>query len=99
MNIFTTRASALCSKNSRMNQPESRPSESAPTNAAWVALWKQAGPKLEQIRRDELRRFRHEDHWRAIDSLMDMGRNVGPPRLTSGLVEQQRLFHSKNPAP
>lgn len=58
----------------------------------WVATWKRAAPELERIRHEELR---------ASDSYSAISLLVGPadytvepraPRLTSGLVEQQRLF-------
>lgn len=62
------------------------------TNRAWAEHWRQWGPKLDQIRRDELRRFRHEDHQEAIDALLQIAHEHAAPRLTSGLVEQQRLF-------
>ena len=59
---------------------------------AWVENWGKVGPKLEEIRRRELRAFRHEDHVEIIDALLDMGVRFGTARTTSGLVQQQRLF-------
>ena len=58
----------------------------------WAETWKRAGPALERFRREELRRFRYEDNVGAIDSLLDMAVRHAPPRPSSGLVEQQRLF-------
>jgi hypothetical protein len=58
----------------------------------WVETWKRAGPELERIRREELRAFRYEDKAGIIESLLEIGVDFGRPRLTSGLVEQQRLF-------
>lgn len=58
----------------------------------WVETWKQAGPKLEALRRRELREFRYEDHAAQIDELLQIACQFAQPRLTSGLVEQQRLF-------
>jgi hypothetical protein len=58
----------------------------------WVAAWKSAGPELERIRREELRRL---DPWTAIALLCGPADYRIPPRSpkpTSGLVEQQRLF-------
>jgi hypothetical protein len=58
----------------------------------WVRTWAQAGPKLEAIRREELRR---------LDPVAGIARLCGPsdytvppraPQPTSGLVEQQRWF-------
>jgi len=63
-----------------------------PDSKAFVEYWKNVGPKLEAIRREELRNFKHEDHIEEIDALLEIGSQFGTPRMTSGLVEQQRLF-------
>ena len=58
----------------------------------WVAAWKKAGPELERIRREELLRV---DVARALESLEDAflcALRDSPPKPSSGLVEQQRLF-------
>ena len=58
----------------------------------WVKTWQQAGPKLERVRREELRRL---DPRRAIAPLCGEADYTVPPRAprpTSGLVEQQRWF-------
>ena len=56
-----------------------------------VRIWQTAGPELERIRREELRGLPY--NWEDVDMLLDMGDYYdGPPRLTSGLVEMQRLF-------
>ncbi len=58
----------------------------------WVKTWQEAGPRLERIRREELRRL---DPQRAIALLCgEADYTVAPraPRPTSGLVEQQRWF-------
>lgn len=59
---------------------------------AWVENWAKVGPKLEAIRRRELREMTYEQRIKAIDSLLQIGCQFGKPRSTSGLVEQQRLF-------
>ncbi|MFW6161186.1 MAG: hypothetical protein ACODAJ_00360 [Planctomycetota bacterium] len=59
---------------------------------AWVEAWKRAGPLLERIRHEELRRLRHEDSLEVIDGLLQMGYQHGRDEPTSGLVEQQRVF-------
>ena len=56
----------------------------------WVLAWKEAGPELERLRREELRRI---DPQRAIALLCGTADYTTPPRApkpTSGLVEQQR---------
>ena len=67
---------------------------SARTAAArrWVRTRKEAGPRLERVRREELRRL---DPQRAIALLCGEADYTKPPRApgpTSGLVEQQRWF-------
>ncbi len=64
-------------------------------NKAWVEHWLRIGPSLDRIRREELRRFNHQDHIETIDSLLQIGAQMATPRSTSGLVEQQRLFHER----
>lgn len=66
--------------------------EQIATARRWVRVWQQAGPRLERIRRDELRRL---DSQQAIALLCgDADYSVAPraPRPTSGLIEQQRWF-------
>ncbi|HVV52793.1 MAG TPA: hypothetical protein VHO06_24240 [Polyangia bacterium] len=58
----------------------------------WAETWKVAGPELERIRREELRRI---DAFAALSLLCGPADyHVAPraPKPTSGLVEQQRLF-------
>jgi hypothetical protein len=58
----------------------------------WVRTWQDAGPRLEQIRRRELREL---NAYRAIALLCGPADYRVPPRApkpTSGLVEQQRHF-------
>ena len=58
----------------------------------WVQAWKDAGPELERIRKDELRQL---DVFQAITLLCGQADYTVPPHAPkpiSGLVEQQRLF-------
>jgi hypothetical protein len=58
----------------------------------WVKTWREAAPKLEAIRRRELREL---DAFSAISMLCgpaDYREGPREPKPTSGLVEQQRLF-------
>ena len=61
-------------------------------NREWVENWAKAGPKLEAIRRRELRAMTCEERIRAIDTLLQIGCRFAKPRTSSRLVEQQRLF-------
>jgi hypothetical protein len=58
----------------------------------FITRWSSVGSALEAIKRRELREFRHEDHVREIDGLLDLAARHSMPRTTSGFVEQQRLF-------
>jgi len=55
-----------------------------------VEQWKRAGPELERVRKEELRRWQYD--YKAVDALLDMGDNFGKSRPTSGLVEMQKWF-------
>ena len=58
----------------------------------WVKTWQDAGPRLERIRRQELRAL---DAYTAIRQLCGPADyHVAPraPKATSGLIEQQRYF-------
>lgn len=66
--------------------------EQIATARRWVEVWKQAGPRLERVRREELR---HLDPQRAVALLCGEADYTVPPRAprpTSGLIEQQRWF-------
>lgn len=60
--------------------------------AALVAQWRQAGPALERVHRDELRQLTDEQALAAAAELLDLARLLPLPTGVSGLVEQQRLF-------
>ncbi len=58
----------------------------------WVKTWQDAAPRLEAIRRKELRAL---DAFTAISWLCGSANYSEAPRApkpTSGLIEQQRLF-------
>jgi hypothetical protein len=58
----------------------------------WMQAWRNAGPALERVRRDELRTL---DGHRALALLTgpaDYRREPRMARPSSGLIEQQRLF-------
>ena len=58
----------------------------------WVETWKRAGPILEEIRKDELRNFDYKKNKQIIDEMLQWAIDHAKPRLSSGLVEQQRWF-------
>ena len=61
-----------------------------------VRLWETTGRELDQLRRDELRGKPY--NWEEVDTLLSLAEHyTGPPRLSSGLEEQQRLFMKAAP--
>lgn len=59
----------------------------------WVHRWADTGKELEAIRRRELETLTDEQAREAALDLLTMPLPVDmPPRLESGLVEQQRWF-------
>jgi hypothetical protein len=59
----------------------------------WAETWERAGRELALIRRRELQAMTDEDVRRAVADLFSGAVPADlPPRTTSGLVEQQRLF-------
>jgi hypothetical protein len=67
---------------------------------AWVQNWREIGPELDRIRREEIRSANTQESIRAFDLAFKAALRNQPPRETSGLVEMQRLFkklHRKNP--
>lgn len=57
---------------------------------AFIECWRVAGPELERIRREKLRNLGREECNRQIHALLGLGPHE--PRVTTGLIEQQRIF-------
>jgi len=65
----------------------------AMTKKQWqqfIDQWETAGPALETVRRQELRRLKYDSA--TADALLDIGDRFGRSRKTSGLIEMQRWF-------
>ena len=59
----------------------------------WAVTWDRASSALAQIHRRELEAMTDDDVRRAVSDLFSGAVPADlPPRTTSGLVEQQRLF-------
>ena len=58
----------------------------------WAQTWKEAGPELEAFRRQEIRATDTPRSIPAFDGLFERAVRDFPPKPTSGLVEQHRLF-------
>jgi hypothetical protein len=63
----------------------------------WVETWKKAGPELERLRREELRRLDPEQSIALLCGPADYTVPPRAPKSTSGLVEQQRWFMKAHP--
>jgi len=58
----------------------------------WVDTWKRAGPALEAVKRRELRLYDYDKNRALMDDMLQWACDHRRIRLTSGLVEQQRIF-------
>jgi hypothetical protein len=58
----------------------------------WAENWKRVGPILEQLKAEELRKLDGKPVSEAIFQMCNWCCEREELRLTSGLVEQQRLF-------
>lgn len=68
------------------------------TQRKLVRIWDEAGPELEAIRRRELEAMTDEQAREAALDLLAIPLPADlPPRLESGLVEQQRWFSKLHP--
>lgn len=61
---------------------------------AWMAQWRSAGEALAAVRQEELARMSDAEAEAAVLALGDLPSPELPASPTSGLVEQQRLFHA-----
>jgi hypothetical protein len=55
------------------------------TNRDWIAHWRRVGPKLEQLRRAELRAYDYQAHLPALDALLEIACKLAPSQSSSGL--------------
>ena len=58
----------------------------------WVDTWKRAGPALEAVKQRELRAYDYDKNQAILDEMLQWACDHRRDRLTSGLVEQQRMF-------
>ena len=58
----------------------------------WVRVWREAGPRLEALRRDDLRNLDVVSVIRELDDAFEAAVRLAPVSVSSGLVEQQRLL-------
>jgi hypothetical protein len=58
----------------------------------WVQIWKEAGPKLEAIRRQEIQEADNLKVLAMLEGAFNHALRTMPPRPSSGLVEMQQWF-------
>jgi len=58
----------------------------------WVQAWREAGPKLEAIRRREIQDADNLKILAMLEGAFNHAVRSLPPRPSSGLVEMQRYF-------
>lgn len=74
-------------------KPVSEMSEQEKAQAKqWVEAWRRAGPELERMRREEIRRTDTAQSIPAFDGAFEGAVRDFPAKPTSGLIEQQRCF-------
>jgi hypothetical protein len=56
----------------------------------WVRTWKEAGPRLEAIRRREIRDADNLKVLASLEGAFNHALRTMPPRPSSGLVEMQK---------
>lgn len=58
----------------------------------YVQNWKRVGPLLERIRVKEMRASDYGKNWRIVDGLYELAMYHRRHRMTSGLIELQKLL-------
>jgi len=58
----------------------------------WVEAWKQAAPRLDAIRREEMRQADNIKVLSLLEGAFNHALRSNPPRTSSGLVEMQAWF-------
>ncbi|MBU4184632.1 MAG: hypothetical protein KKC23_00210 [Proteobacteria bacterium] len=58
----------------------------------WVETWKRAGSALDEVKRRELRAYNYFENQALVDEMLQWAVDHQKIRLTTGMVEQQRLF-------
>jgi hypothetical protein len=59
----------------------------------WMKQWRAAGPALEAVRVGELRELNEARRAEIVSSFFVLESHLRRNTITSGLVEQQEIFH------
>jgi hypothetical protein len=71
---------------------EIRTAEKLEQQRRLVRQWRDAAPLLEQARQEELLQMTPDERRAASLAVLDLVAHLPNERMTSGLVEQQRIF-------
>lgn len=63
----------------------------------WIESWKRASVALKAVKRHELRTYDYAKNQVVVDGILQWAFENRELRLSSGLVEQQRLFMQMKP--
>jgi hypothetical protein len=58
----------------------------------WVEAWRNAGPELERIHREEVRTGDNLQILAQLEDAFNHAARSSPPRPTSGMIEMQQWF-------
>ena len=58
----------------------------------WIKTWERADKALKVVKQRELRSYDYKKNQYIVDQMLQWACKHGKIRLTSGLVEQQRIF-------
>jgi hypothetical protein len=77
--------------------PDNESMDERETMERWVRTWKEAGPKLEAIRRREIAEADNLKVLALLEGAFNHALRTLPPRPSSGLVEMQMWFSKLRP--
>ncbi len=62
----------------------------------WVRQWQAADAALQAVRKEELRQLNEQRNAEIVQSFLDPNLSAVKQSTTSGLVEQQAIFHRQS---
>ena len=67
------------------------------TDQGFVAHWQRISPILANVERRRLRAYSEAERTKDIQALLNLQINIPPSNVSTGLIEQQRLFARQRP--
>jgi hypothetical protein len=74
------------------HQPSNISADERAKIRAWIEAWKVAGPEMERMRAEDIRRADTAEAIEIFSGMLPQVWKTHPPRPASGLVEQQEIF-------